>query len=117
MALWGLLASFGIDSPVAHVASIPIWAMFAVPVSYATALGVGVPAFLFFRRKGWLSLERITSATSIIGLGIGITVAVLLGFKVANGELVAVGTIFLVFGAVTGVTFSWLIGERGKRDA
>ena len=117
MAVWGLTDSFGIDPPSASVVLIPIWAIFAVPVSYAAALGVGLPAFLVFRRMGWLSLARIASATSIIGLAVGVFVALLFDFKIENGGVVAVVAVFLAFGAITGIAFWWLIKERGARDA
>ena len=117
MTVWGLTSSFGIDSPKDYAIAMPIWAMFAVPVSYAAAVGVGLPAFLLFRRMGWLSLERVTGATSVVGLAIGICVAMLFDFKLENGGVAAVVAIFLAFGAITGISFWWLIKERGKRDA
>src|SRR5687767_2143693 len=46
MGIWGLASSWGIDPPTTYFASIPIWAMFALPVSYASAVLLGVPAFL-----------------------------------------------------------------------
>lgn len=117
MAVWGLIAPFGIDPPSAYLVSIPIWTSFAVPVSYAAALGVGLPMFLLFRRMGWLSLERIASATSVIGLAVGILVAMLFDFRIEDGGIVAVVAVFLAFGAITGIAFWWLINERGTRDA
>ena len=117
MAVWALITSWGIDPPSAYVVSIPIWAIFAVPVSYAAALGGGLPAFLLFRRMGWLSLKRIASATSIIGLAVGILVAMLFDFKIEDGGAVAVVAVFLAFGAITGIAFWWLIDERGTSDA
>lgn len=117
MAIWGLADSFGIDPPSASVVSIPIWAIFAVPVSYAAAVAVGLPAFLAFRRMGWLSLARIAGATSIIGLAVGVFVALLFDFRIEDGGIVAVAAVFLAFGAITGIAFWWLIEERGTRDA
>ena len=114
MAVWGLTSSFGIDSPGAYVVSSLIWAMFAVPVSYVAVAGVGLPAFLLFRRMGWLSLKRITGATSIIGLVIGIPVAMLFGFKIDNGGVLAVLAVFLAFGAITGFAFWWMANDRGQ---
>lgn len=113
MEVWGLIDSY---PPATPVVLLPIWAGFAVPVSYATALGVGLPVFLLFRRMGWLSLERIASATSIIGLAIGILVAMLFDFRIETGGVAAVVAVFSAFGAITGIAFWWLIKERGTRD-
>ena len=115
MAIWGLVSPFGIDSPVAHLASIPIWSIYALPVSYAAALVVGVPAFFLFRHLGWLTLKGIMSGASIIGLAIGVAVAML--FDQRDVSLVGVVLAFIAFGATTGSAFWWMVYPRTNDDA
>lgn len=107
MGIWGLVSSFGIDSPVAYLASIPIWSMYALPVSYAAALVVGAPAFLLLRHLGWLTLKGIMSGASIIGLAIGVAVAIL--FDQKDVSFVGVVLAFVAFGAMTGSAFWWMV--------
>ena len=106
MGIWGLSSSWGIDAPTTYFASLPIWAMFALPVSYASAVLLGVPAFLLFRRLGWLSLSRVAGGASIIGLAIGIAVAALFDFT--GITFVVAVLVFAVFGAISGGAFWWM---------
>jgi hypothetical protein len=114
MGIWGLASPWGFDPPTTHFALIPIWAMFALPVSYASAVLLGVPAFLLFRRLGWLSLSRVASGASIIGLAIGICVATLFDFT--GITFVVVVLVFAVFGATTGVAFWWMTHSAKVND-
>jgi hypothetical protein len=81
--------------------------MFALPVSYCTAVVVGVPAFLVFRRFGWLSRRWLVLGASVVGGSIGLVVAYLF----ASSEPIGfVGTVLLfhLFGAASGYAFWWL---------
>ena len=66
MAVWGFTSSWGIDPPSTHVLIVSIWSMWALPVAYAATLALGVPAFLLFRRVGWLSPSALAAGASII---------------------------------------------------
>lgn len=108
MAIWGFTSSWGIDPPITHVLIAPIWSMYALPVAYAATLALGVPAFLLFRRLGWLSPSALTFGASIIGIAIGAAVALLFDFTAA-AALAGVVLAFGIYGAITGAAFSWFI--------
>lgn len=109
MAVWGFTSSWGIDPPITHVLIVPIWSMYALPVAYAATLALGVPAFLLFRRVGWLSPSALAAGASIIGIAIGACVALLFDFT-AVAVLAGVALMFGIYGAITGAAFSWFIG-------
>jgi hypothetical protein len=108
MVIWGFASSWGINRSTDYLVSAPIWSMFALPVAYAATLAFGLPAFLLFRRVGWLSPSALTAGASIIGIAIGASVALLFDFTTATA-LAGVMLAFGIFGAITGATFSWLI--------
>jgi hypothetical protein len=84
--------------------------IFGLPVSYASLL-VGLPMFIFFRRRGWLKLWQIA-----IG-GIVCALPFLIGWfwgdwgslRYASGLFVA--GCALVVGPLIAVTFTLLAGE------
>ena len=109
MAGWGFTSSWGLDPPITDVLIVPIWSMLALPVAYAATLALGVPAFLLFRRVGWLSPSALAAGASIIGIAIGACVALLFDFT-AVAALAGVALMFGIYGAITGAAFSWFIG-------
>ena len=98
------LASGGFDILPAVVYSFPIWLMFALPVAYAATAIVGIPAFIVFRRFGWLTRRGLLSGASGIGFLIGCAVA----YIFASGEplgFILTALTFTAFGAVSGYVF------------
>ena len=58
------------------------WGFFAFLTlfySYPLALLVGVPAFLHFRRKGWLKLWQVLAAGATVGLAIPLLITLSFG--------------------------------------
>lgn len=105
VSVLGLLSGgFSLLPSVAY--SMPIWLMFALPVSYIVATAIGIPAFLLFRRLGRLSLRGIALGSSAIGAAIGSLVAYL--FSSGPFSCLTVALVFALFGAAAGYVFWWL---------
>lgn len=101
------LASGGFALLPAIAYSFPIWLMFALPVAYAASVILGIPAFLVFRRLGWLSRRGLLSGASGIGFLIGGAVAYIFTPGEPLGFILTALT-FTAFGAVSGYVFWWL---------
>ena len=101
------LASGGFAILPAVAYSFPIWLMFALPVAYAAAIILGIPAFLVFRRLGWLSRPGLLSGASAIGFILGCAVAIIFVSGEPLGFIITV-LAFTVFGAASGYAFWWL---------
>ncbi len=100
------------------VVSLPIWLMFAIPASYAAALILGVPAFLLFRKAGWLSRGGIMLGASAIGLIVGLAVALIFASSESESmEFFLVVIVFVAFGAFTGHSYWWLVNRAADNDA
>jgi hypothetical protein len=101
------LASGGLALLPAVAYSFPIWFMFALPVAYGASVFLGIPAFLGFRRLGWLSRSGLLAGASGIGFLMGCVIA----YVFASGEplgFVLTALPFTAFGAVSGYVFWWL---------
>lgn len=100
------LVSGGVSILPAVAYSFPIWLMFALPVAYSAAVILGIPAFLVFRRLGWLSRHGLLSGASGIGFLLGCAVAFIFVGEPLGFALTVLT--FTSFGAASGYVFWWL---------
>ncbi|MGO9443516.1 MAG: hypothetical protein ACLPXB_01925 [Thiobacillaceae bacterium] len=91
--------------------AIIIYSVFAYPLG----LGLGIPAYLVFRRLGWLSFPKVMFAGLFLG-GVG---AILIDYVFAGPGasysirlLAPTIVIFAADGAIAASVF-WLVGLRG----
>lgn len=87
----------------AVIFSFPIWLALSLPVSYGVVVLAGVPAFLAFRRLGWLSRAKVASGACIMVALVGVVVAAVFADKPV--ERLVVAMMFAAFGAATGHVF------------
>ena len=89
----------------------PVTFLFASAFAYPLSLLMGIPAYLLFRRLGWLQIWSVLFASAFLGG----TVAILL-FGV-HGGIVALkrSLLFCAYGAATGLLF-WVIAFAGLRS-
>lgn len=87
----------------AAIFSFPIWFALSLPVSYGVAVLAGLPAFLAFRRLGWLSRAKLVSGVSVLGAVVGVAVAAAFGDKAL--ERLVIALLFIAFGAISGHVF------------
>lgn len=93
--------------------SFPIWLALSLPVSYGVVVLAGVPAFLAFRRLGWLSRAKLVSGASIMGAFVGVVVAAVFADKPVERSVIAM--LFAAFGAASGQVF-WRLAVAPPRS-
>jgi len=97
----------------AVIFSFPIWLALSLPVSYSVAVLAGLPAFLAFRRLGWLSRAKLVFGASVMGALVGVVVATLFADK--SVERLVISILFVAFGAVSGQVF-WFLALSPPRS-
>ncbi len=112
------LALGAVYSALAGVNALGAAAMFVV-YAYPIALVIGIPAFLWFRRNGWLQWWQVTAAGAAIGAMLPLSLTIVWvsrdGFDPGAVVFVMDG---VVLGALCAFVF-WLVGLRiaGKTRA
>lgn len=93
--------------------SFPIWFTLSLPVSYAVTVLAGLPAFLTFRRLGWLSRAKVVCGVSVIGSLVGVPIGAVFGDKPVERSVIAL--LFIAFGAISGQVF-WRLAYYPPRS-
>jgi hypothetical protein len=103
------------------------WGFFAFLTlfyAYPLTLFVGVPFYLYFRRRGWLRLWQVVGASAVVGVAIPTLIIFPLGLAIPSGQLqggstvpLVVGLALPVLGGAVGALIAaafWLIAVRPR---
>jgi hypothetical protein len=91
--------------------TLDIRTMYVAVVTYPFSLLPGIPAYLLFRRLGWLQIWSVVLASAVLGCAIELLI-----FGRPNYPGGSAGVLkFCCFGAATGLVF-WLIAFLGLRS-
>lgn len=100
------------------VSGLAAGALYVAAWAYPSALVLGVPAYCFMRKRGWLKLWQVSIGSSALGL-----LSYALFFSVfeysgsgAGRIVLFAAPVFTACALVTGITF-WAIALRGQPRA
>ena len=96
--------------------SVIIYLVVAVTVAYASALVLGVPLFLLFRRLGWLRLWQVIAGSALCGIPFAVLQFLQTKMIYAPIELSVrwFGSV-LIFSVLAGLAF-WLVALRHHNE-
>lgn len=114
-----LVAPGVVPAALACASAFPTYAgawVIALPVAaftYATAVLLGIPAYVIFSRQGWCNAWQFVLGGAALGVAPMLLLSPFAGFA---RQALAAGPIYIGIGAISGLFF-WVVAFAGKRRA